>query len=216
MSGTRWGQGKDGDPGLFGKLPPGPHRLPRELVRENQRRRILLAALEVFAERGFAAATVQDLLRVAHVSRATFYEIFPDKETCLAVLHEEVLVWLRQQVATEVSGTVGWSAKVQVAVEMTVRLLAEDPRLAVLCAIEAPTGIPRVRTRHDRVVEELSAALRAGRGESDRRNLPEMLETALICGAVYMIGRSIVYEQGPSPEVLEAELPQLMLLPYLG
>ena len=187
--------------------------MPRELVRENQRRRILLAALDVFAERGFAAATVQDLLRVAHVSRATFYEIFPDKETCLAVLHEEVLTWLRQQVTAEISEAAGWATKVRVAVETTVGLLAEDPRLAVLCAIEAPTGILQVRARHDSMVEELSAALRTGRDES-QGVLPEMLESALICGAVYMVGRSIVYKQGPSPEVLVAELPRLMLLPY--
>jgi AcrR family transcriptional regulator len=184
-------------------------------VRENQRRRILLAALDVFADRGVAAATVQDLIRVAHVSRATFYEIFPDKETCLAVLHEEVLEWIRQQVAVEVSSVEEWSAKVRVGVETTVRLLAEDPRLAVLCAVEAPTSIPPVRARHDLLVEEISAALRVGRGEcSHGWALPEILETMLVFGAIYLTARSVVYQQGPPPETLMVELPRLMLLPY--
>ena len=37
---------------------------------------------EVVAERGFARATVQDVIRRAGVSRETFYQQFQDKEDC--------------------------------------------------------------------------------------------------------------------------------------
>ncbi len=37
-------------------------RTPRQLVEERRRRRILLGALNVFGEKGFARATVQDLI----------------------------------------------------------------------------------------------------------------------------------------------------------
>lgn len=215
MSGTRWGRGDGEEAFALEKLPPGPHRLPRELVRENQRRRILLAALDVFSERGFASATVRDLIRAAHVSRATFYEIFADKEACMAALHEDVVTWLWQQAATAVGEAGSWSERVRAAVAEAVRLLAEDPRLATVCAFEAPASAPRVRERHDRMVEDLGALLRAGRSESPYGNdLPEILEPALVCGAIYLVGRSIVHEQGPGPKALSAELSELILVPY--
>lgn len=212
MSGARWGG--DADELFLAKLPPGPHRLPRELVRENQRRRILLAALDVFAERGYPAVTVKDLIRGARVSRATFYEVFADKEACMTALHEEVLTWLAQQVAVAVAEPADWSAKVRVGVARTVELLSEDPRLAAVCAVEAPAvRVSRVRARHELMVEELCRGLRAGRRGEE---LPAILEQALICGAIYMTGRSIVYGEGPDPEVLGSELAELMLVPYLG
>lgn len=218
MSGTRWGDGDRGKSFATAKLPPGPHGLPRELVREHQRQRILLAALDVFADRGFGAATVKDLIRAAHVSRSTFYEIFADKETCLAALHDEILTWLWERVAAAVVETSGWSAQVRAAVAEAVRLLAADPRLAAVCAAEAPSaGLPQVRARHDLMVERLCEALRTGRAESPRgRELPEILEPALVSGAIYLVGRSIVHGYGPGPETLSEDLPRLLTLPYRG
>lgn len=215
MSGTRWGEDDGGEWPNLEKLPPGPHQLPRDLVREHQRRRILLASLDVFAEHGFAATSVKDLIRAAHVSRATFYEAFSDKEDCFVTLHDEILSWLWEQVAQPVAEVAEWQAQVRVAVERAVRILAEDPRLAVVCAIEAPAGAPRVREHHARLVERLCEGLRAGRAESPHgEELPGILEPALVFGAVHLIGRSIVYEQGPDPAALTTELPELILFPY--
>ena len=198
------------------KLPPGPHRLPRELVREHQRRRMLLAALDVVAESGFEAATVKDLIRKAQVSRATFYEVFSDMEACLGALHDDVLSWLSEQVSSAVAETGAWSDGVRVAVAETMGLLSEDPRLAALCAVEAPLSrAPGVQARHRAAVEELCAGLRAGRAESPRgEELPEILEPALVHGAIYLVGRSIVDRGGPDAVTLAAELAELMLVPY--
>jgi len=212
VSGARWGG--DADELFPAKLPPGPHRLPRELVRENQRRRILQAALDVFAERGYPAATVKDLIRGAGVSRATFYEAFADKEACMAALHDEVLTWLSEQVAAAVAEPADWAAKVRVGVAKTIELLAEDPRLAAVCAVEAlAIRVARIRARHERMVEELCRGLRAGRNGEE---LPEILEPALIGGAIYLVGRSIVYREGPDAAALASELAELMLAPYSG
>src|SRR6476620_2206174 len=197
------------------RLPPGPHRLPRELVRENQRRRILEAALDVFAERGYVATTVKDLIRVARVSRATFYEAFADKEACMDALHAEVLARLAQQVGAAVATPADWDAKVRTAVARAVGLLADNPRLAAVCAVEAPASrIPSVRARHERVVGELCRALRDGRVGPRGNELPEILEPALVCGAIYLVGRSIACGEGRDAGALGSELAELMLIPY--
>lgn len=216
MDGAGWGRG--GEEPFLAKLPPGPHRLPRELVRDNQRRRILLAALEVFSERGFAATTVKDLIGRARVSRSTFYEVFADKGDCFATLHEDLLAWLSAEVAAAVDGSADWSAKVRAGVVRTVGLLAAEPRIAAICAVEAPASTePRVRSRHQQVVESLCRGLRAGRDRCRRgEDLPEVLEPALICGAIYMIGRSVAESGGRDARDLGPELAELMLVPYGG
>lgn len=186
------------------------------MVREHQRRRILLAALDVFAVHGFAAATVKDLIGKAHVSRATFYEIFADKEACMADLYDEIVAWLRAEATAAIAAASGWEAQVRTAVETTVGLLGQDRRLAAVCALEARTiRAPEVRARQERVVEELTVALRAGRAGSRRgEELPKILEPALIWGALYLAGRLAVEGGAPDPSTLGSELAELILLPY--
>lgn len=68
-------------------------RKPREEIREarNQlyREHILEAAEKIFATRGFEAAKVQDISRLAGLSMGTIYSIFGAKEEIFAALLEE-------------------------------------------------------------------------------------------------------------------------------
>src|SRR5450755_2520420 len=71
------------------RLPSGRHRLTREAVVESQRGRLVYAIAQVVAEKGYAAATVADVVDRASVSRSTFYDQFPDKETCFLAAFNE-------------------------------------------------------------------------------------------------------------------------------
>jgi AcrR family transcriptional regulator len=63
-------------------LPRGPHKLSREEVEHSQRQRLLAAATDAVAEKGYVATSVADILRRAGVSRTTFYRMFTDKQDC--------------------------------------------------------------------------------------------------------------------------------------
>lgn len=63
-------------------LPRGPHKLSRDEVTRSQRERLLQAATDAVAELGYVKATVADIIARAGVSRATFYELFRDKQDC--------------------------------------------------------------------------------------------------------------------------------------
>jgi AcrR family transcriptional regulator len=63
-------------------LPRGPHGLSRDEVEASQRRRLLDATTEMVAERGYVKTSVADILGRAGVSRATFYQLFNDREDC--------------------------------------------------------------------------------------------------------------------------------------
>jgi AcrR family transcriptional regulator len=85
-------------------------------VIESQRGRILFAIAQVVADKGYAATTVADIVDRASVSRTTFYDQFPDKETCfLAAINLGVEYLLGQMAAAwEERGSAGdWRAHVR-------------------------------------------------------------------------------------------------------
>lgn len=66
------------------KLPRGSSSLPPEVVVASQHRRIVEGAARAVAEKGYADATVADIIGHAGVSRTTFYQLFRDKEDCFS------------------------------------------------------------------------------------------------------------------------------------
>jgi AcrR family transcriptional regulator len=61
----------------------------REHTKAANRTAILEAAREVFADVGYDAATVRDVIRRTDLASGTFYNYFPDKESVLRALLEE-------------------------------------------------------------------------------------------------------------------------------
>lgn len=70
----------------------------REQTKQANRAAILAAAREVFAEIGYGAATVRDVIRRTDLAAGTFYNYFPDKESVFRALIEEAAVRGREAV----------------------------------------------------------------------------------------------------------------------
>jgi AcrR family transcriptional regulator len=67
----------------------------RELTKAQNRETILVAARDVFAEMGFAAATVRDIIRATPLASGTFYNYFKSKEEVYQALRDEQALKLR-------------------------------------------------------------------------------------------------------------------------
>ncbi|MFA4980836.1 MAG: helix-turn-helix domain-containing protein, partial [Sphingobacterium sp.] len=83
-------------------LPRGRTSLLTEETREKQRRRLVKAAISVFAEKGFAATTIADIVKTARVSKQAFYEIFENKEDCFLAADDLGRKALYEQVLTDI------------------------------------------------------------------------------------------------------------------
>ena len=61
----------------------------RETQREDTRRRLIAAALDVFRRDGVEAARIEDIVAQVGVTRGSFYFHFPTKDDVLAVVYAE-------------------------------------------------------------------------------------------------------------------------------
>jgi AcrR family transcriptional regulator len=68
-------------------IPIAPGR--REATKQANRAAILDAARDVFADLGYGAATVRDIVRRTDLATGTFYNYFPDKEAVFRALLDE-------------------------------------------------------------------------------------------------------------------------------
>jgi AcrR family transcriptional regulator len=73
----------------------------RELTKLQNRQTILAAARQVFAEMGFGAATVRDIIRATPLASGTFYNYFKSKEEVYQALRDEVALAIRPRLREE-------------------------------------------------------------------------------------------------------------------
>jgi AcrR family transcriptional regulator len=69
----------------------------RAQTREQNRREILAAARRVFAELGYGATTVRDIIRATPLASGTFYNYFKSKEEVFQALRNEAALAIRPQ-----------------------------------------------------------------------------------------------------------------------
>lgn len=67
----------------------------REQTKAQNRETILTAAKAVFAQMGFAAASVRDIIRATPLASGTFYNYFKSKEEVYQALRDEVALQVR-------------------------------------------------------------------------------------------------------------------------
>ena len=79
--------------------PPPPQAGRRERHKTDVRNRLLRAAFQLFATRGFQATTVEDITQAADVAKGTFFNYFPTKELLLTQMGEHRLDILRAALA---------------------------------------------------------------------------------------------------------------------
>lgn len=73
---------------LYGRLPSGPHGLDKATVASNQRARLYGGMAHAVAIHGYEATSVAEVIKLAGVSRTTFYELFANKHDCFLAAYE--------------------------------------------------------------------------------------------------------------------------------
>jgi TetR/AcrR family transcriptional regulator, fatty acid metabolism regulator protein len=103
---------------------------------EDKRRRILQAAVKVFARKGYFAARVSEIARRAGIADGTIYLYFRNKEDILVSLFDEVMAEHVQKAREELQEVEGAPARLQRIAEHHLRVLGADRDLAVVFQVE--------------------------------------------------------------------------------
>src|SRR5713101_8660683 len=101
------------------------------------RDKILQAALEVFAEKGYHRALVDDIVRASGTSKGAVYHHFPNKEAVFLALVDDFATRLAAAVGAAVGARQGALGKVEGALMAALATFAENQRLARLILLEA-------------------------------------------------------------------------------
>lgn len=101
------------------------------------RERILEAALDVFARKGYHGASVDDIVRASGTSKGAVYHHFPNKEAVFLALVDDFTRQLAAAVAEAVAARHGALAKVEGALGAALATFARSQRLARLILLEA-------------------------------------------------------------------------------
>jgi AcrR family transcriptional regulator len=124
-------------------------------------RGILRAALEVMAERGYAAATVRDITERAGVAAGTFYLYFPAKEAAGLALIETLYDEAMAAAAARRRAAVDPAQKLLASMHGVLSAFSADPLRARFVLVLAPGAHPAFDRRLLEVHGALCALVRA-------------------------------------------------------
>jgi AcrR family transcriptional regulator len=184
---------------------------------EIQRSRLLSAAVRAVDELGYADTSVADVTTRARVSRRTFYELFADREACLAAALEDALGAIRRDLAAIDLRGLAWRERVRTGLWLILASFDREPALARVCVVQALRGGSRVLERREAILAQLAAVIDEGRHEGRRGKECTPLTAEGLVGAAFAIvyARLLKGEREPLTGLL-GELMGMIVLPYLG
>jgi AcrR family transcriptional regulator len=189
------------------RLPRGSHGLHRDVVAASQRARLLEAVGRAVADRGYAAATIDDIVRGAGVSKKTFYEHFADKQECFVAAYEAAAEELFKRVRDAHGTSDDWLDRTRAGIRAYLHWLAAEPALARVFLIEVAAAGPRAAEARERMRDRYAVLMRELQEEARADipalpRLPEEVFPAAVAAVDELVVRRI-------REATARDLPQL-------
>jgi AcrR family transcriptional regulator len=173
----------------------------RERTKQANRAAILDAAREVFADIGYGAATVRDVIRRTDLAAGTFYNYFPDKESVFRALIEDAGVRARARVRAGRRAGRTFEEFVRGGYRAYFEFIAEDPVTFDLTKRNAGT----VRAMFDEPtlgagIDELREDLELAMAQGIVRQLDADYVAAAMAGVGVEVGLRMLERDPPDPE----------------
>jgi TetR/AcrR family transcriptional regulator len=213
------------DWGLSYPSPPGPLQGPKRRGRKarpfaerqavaHPPERVLRALAAAVAEKGYAAATVAEVIERAGTSYRVFYGHFEGKEEAVLAALDSGAAQMVASVLPAFHRARSWPESVRAAYEAMFAFAMEEPEYTRLGAVEMYTVGREALRRRDNVMEGLEALLTPG-----YQLVPEAppIAAEAIGGAIYALIHDQVKRKGPEslPE-LAPTATYMTLAPFLG
>jgi AcrR family transcriptional regulator len=166
----------------------GGQRQPMGRTRDagDQRARLLAAVVQVAAADGYSGARIGDIAKHARVSRATFYELFNDKEDCFLEAYEREAA----RVSDAVAASVACAAPVDAARAALCSLIElADRESAVFAFLTQEVSGARLVAERERLFSALELHVQVAWERAKRTDeLPDLPLRCLLGGVLRAVG----------------------------
>jgi len=196
------------------RLPPGRHGLPREVVAENQRERLLNGVVDAVAEHGYNGTTIGAITEAAKISRRTFYEHFKDKEGCFLAAYEMIDTHVRGSMLTAAERSGSWPESVPAALAALLEVLSRDLAVARFYLIEPLAAGGEIAARYRDAMQALAETLRPDDSRVEAK--PEARDQILMGGVTTLISRNLKAGEADRLPALLPHLTELSLAPFMS
>jgi AcrR family transcriptional regulator len=195
-------------------------RPPGQGVADATRERILEAAGDVFADKGYYGAAVDDIVRASDTSKGSFYFHFPNKRGIFVALLDHLTARLLQRVEQAMAGEPDPLRRLDLALDVALSAFAQRRRLARLLLVEAAGLGHAMDDRLMAVHERFTALIQRHLDDAVAMGLADAPDTALAACAWFGALNEVVIRwlYTGQPERLEQAAPVLreMLLRSIG
>nr|WP_282600133.1 TetR/AcrR family transcriptional regulator [Patulibacter sp. SYSU D01012] len=127
----------------------------------------------VVAEKGYAATTIADVVREAHVSKRTFYEHFDDKLACFLESYRRGNRGLVRRMRAGAAGDGPWPERLRAALRAYLAVLVDAPAVTRTFTMEIQAAGPEALALRRRMHRATADALREIVDDVRREN-PEL------------------------------------------
>ncbi len=179
------------------KMPPGRGNA-REDSDRSQRERLFGALVAISSEQGYEATRIADLVKLAGVSRATFYEHFGDKkEMLLAAV--DALIEPTLRVIEQAEDAPTGEARLRQAVDALMGLIADQPAASKMCFVEIYAIGEEGEAQVERALDEFERfGLSQLNQVSGRDGLPQQMVRAMVGGLQKVIQKRLYSDEAGS------------------
>ena len=199
------------------RLPRGRHGLPAGVVARSQRTRIIYGTAEVMLAKGYANATVADIVAAAGVARDVFYEHFTDKQHAFLEAQQHPTQHILDTCAAAYFAAERWPERVWQGLGMLIELIVANPAISHLRLVECYAAGPEAIRRAEEITRSFTIFLEEGfRYRPQAEGLPRLCSQA-IAGAIFEVIRRHI-ARGEAAELVR-RLPQLTYIsiaPFTG
>lgn len=192
----------------------------RELNKEKSRGRILKASRKLFSTKGYEDTMIEDIAVKAEVSKATVYNYFPNKESLLIGIAQEVLERVADLLRNDLADCADSLQKLKRVLEVFVQASLKYPSLSrrITC-LNSQQDSTLFATRQE-MTEILRGLIVAAQQEGQLRADADAEDMTDVVMGIYLMAQFQWANLGPdTPELLQEKLNRVfaaMMATYLS
>jgi AcrR family transcriptional regulator len=198
---TRWDATNTSDQGATATLPtvqrspyrqlrPGPGT-KREEVLANQRSRLIAATIELVGDRGYDGTKVSNIVQLAGVSKASFYEQFAGKDECFTAACDTALRAAASAVLRGESRGGEGRDRIRAGLTALADLMAAQPKATRLVLIDGVASTPEIRAHLSQRFGLFEALVHDRLASTGHAKLPKHLIAGLVRGIAHHARRCV-------------------------